>query len=144
MSTSMSRALRKAGGGVPVNRRIWEWLKDKGPHTGSEVSVALNIPLAASSSIISQMKARSMVRVETKHSEHLGRNVGYYAAVGRSFEILPLPKNREVDKIVPVIENEIVSVHAHKQTSDEIMDSLSVSQAFDLYKKLDSMFTQKV
>jgi transcription initiation factor IIE alpha subunit len=143
MSTTMARALRKAGGGVPVNRRIWDWLKEKGPHTGSEVSSALNIPLAASSSIISQMKARGMVRVETKHSEHLGRNVGYYAASGRVFEILPLQKNKERDKVEAVENLASNSIQMPKQTSDQILESLPVSQAFELYKKLDSMFSQK-
>lgn len=142
MSTTMARALKKAGGGIPVNRRIWDWLKEKGPHTVSEVSSALNIPLTASSSIISQMKARGMVRVETKHSEHLGRNVGYYAASGRVFEILPLQKNKDRDK-AEAIEN-LAANSIQKQTSDQILESLPVSQAFELYKKLDSMFSQKV
>ena len=65
MST-ISKALKDAGIAPPVNKRIWQWLKDQGPHTGAEVAVGLNVKGSVSSSMLSQMAERKMVNVEKK------------------------------------------------------------------------------
>jgi len=144
MSTSIAKALRKAGGAIPANRRIWEWLKEHGDHTGAEVSAALNIPLAASSSIISQMKSRKMIKVSDKHSEHLGRKVGYYTTIGRNFEVLPLPKkNFDVAASTNIglgkmaVSSSPASAHIN---TDDILETMPVAKAFALYQKLEGMF----
>ena len=144
MSTSIAKALRKAGGAIPANRRIWDWLKEHGDHTGAEVAAALNIPIAASSSIISQMKARKMVKVSDKQSAHLGRKVGYYSAIGRNFEVLPLPKkdvSMKTQTNIGLGKMVVSSSPASTQiNADDILESMPVAKAFALYQKLEGMF----
>lgn len=140
----MSKAIKDAGIAPPVNKRIWQWLKDNGSHTGLEIATALNIPSSASSSMLSQMLVRKMVAGVKKRSEHLKRDVTYYSAIGRSFVVLPVPK--KIDPKPPEPENQVVvleKIEPKKPRVDEILETLSVVDAFALYERLDHMFNKK-
>lgn len=140
--TTLPKALKEAGVSIPVNRRIWQWLKDQGSHTSSEITKGLNITASSTSSILSQMVERKMVSADKKHSEHSGRSVTYYTAIGKSFVLLPSPKKQPERKNEVVVAGP-VEVLPKKSKVEEILDSLSVVDAFELYKRLDVMFNPK-
>ncbi len=141
--TTLPKAIKEAGISIPVNRRIWQWLKDQGPHTGSEIAKGLNISTASASSMLSQMADRKMVSEDKKVSQHLGRAVTYYGAIGKTFVLLPLPK-KQAEKKKEMVVFAPVEVLPKKSKVEEILDSLSVVDAYDLYKRLDGMFNQKI
>lgn len=140
----MSKAIKDAGIAIPMNKRIWQWLKDQGPHTGAEVATGINITSSASSSMLSQMAVRKMVSTTKKHSERLGRSVTYYAAIGKQFVVLPIPKTLPV--VVETPSQEVVvlePIHTKKTTVEALLSTLSVADAYELYKHLRDMFNPK-
>ena len=140
--TTLPKALKEAGISIPVNRRIWQWLKDQGPHTSSEVAASLNITAASASSMLSQMADRKMVSEDKKQSKHVGRPVTYYGAIGKTFVLLPLPK-KQTDKKNELVVTEPVELMPQKTKVEQFLDSLSVVDAYELYKRLDVMFNPK-
>ena len=137
---SMSIAIKEASIAIPANKRIWMWLKDQGPHTAVEVCKALGITEASSSANLSGMQQRRMVDGVKKFQEHSKRGVTYYSAVGREFQLLPLPK----PKLIPEPSKVIVEPSKPKKsTVDELMDTMSVVEAFEVYNRLSAMFNPK-
>ena len=140
--TTLPKALKEAGIAIPVNRRIWQWLKDQGPHTSTEVAAALNITNASASSILSQLANRKMVTEDKRVSRLARRPVTYYGAIGKTFVLLPIIKVKtQVKKevVVPVP----IEVLPKKSKVEDILDSLSVVDAYDLFQRLNMMFNQK-
>ena len=148
MTTTLDKAIKNSGLAIATNKRIWNWLKERGEHTGAEVSVGLKIPLSVSSSIISGMVNRKMLAVNKKFSKHAGRLIGYYSACGREFMILPptVKVKAPVSEIVvapppaPNTLEQIVSTIPTVKSIDDILNSLSVVQAHKLYQQLDIIF----
>ena len=150
MTTTLNKALKESGLAIATNKRIWNWLKERGEHTGAEIAAGLKIPLSASSSVISTMVNRKMLTVEKKFSKYAGRPIGYYSTCGREFMILPLtpkasaPAVSEIVVAPPLatkIVEQIVSVTpAATQSIDDILNSLSIVQAQKLYQQLDAIF----
>ena len=138
--TTMTKAISDAGIiKVTTSKKIWQWLKDNGPHTCVEVGIALDVKPSAST-LLSQMAARKMVAGVKKYSEHSRREVTYYSAIGRVYVALPLPKKEK--KTIPQSTEVVVldQILPKKSKVEEMLDTLSVVDAFDLYKRLDLMF----
>ena len=136
----MSTAIKEAGISIPANKRIWMWLKDQGPHTAMEAGKALGLSEASSSANLSGLLQRRMVEGVKKYQEHSKRGVTYYAAIGREFQLLPLPKPKSVKERPMVI---VEPSKPKKSTVDELLDNMSVVEAFEVYKRLSLMFNPK-
>ncbi len=136
---TLGKAIKDAGIAIPTNKRIWQWLKDQNKaHTSTEVAIALNLKSSISSSMLSQMQERKMVGGEKRFSQHLGRNVTYYSAIGKTFAVLPVPK-----KIASTEITEVIDVAPKQSKTDTLLSNLSVVEAYDLYQRLHVMFNPK-
>lgn len=143
--TTIGKAIKDAGIAIPTNKRIWQWLKDQGkPRTSAEIGHALNLKASISSSILSQMQVRRMVAGDKQFSNHVGRSVTYYTAIGKSFVVLPVPKDLAVLPASKTpITDEIIDVEPKQSKTDALLSTLSVVDAYDLYQRLHAMFNPK-
>jgi DNA-binding Lrp family transcriptional regulator len=91
----MAKALVAAGVKLPSqNQRIWQWLKDNGPHTVKDVASELKIGEATVQAVITVMVQRKML-VKIERVNHLNvRLRNNYEAQGKTFVLLPPPPKR--------------------------------------------------
>ena len=87
---NVSAAFAEAGLTIPLNRRVWQWLKDNGPHTNNQVAAVFNQARANTSSCLSTMAMRGMVSETKEKSVGSQRMVSRYAAVGKVFQLREL------------------------------------------------------
>lgn len=93
---SIKTALANAGITIPLNRRIWMWLKDHPGKTYKEVAIGVKCNANNASGQLTQMTQRAMVSVQVEPIRGSNRTVGRYSVVGTEFELLPLPKDKPV------------------------------------------------
>lgn len=89
----MTTALTKAGVKLPPQKqRIWTYLKDFGPGDVKKIAAVTKIGYGTVQAALTDMQKRKMVeKIERK--DHRGvRMPNHYGALGRVFELLPLPK----------------------------------------------------
>lgn len=140
---AMTKALKTAGIAIPHNQRIWQWLFDNGKHTSKEISAALSVPQNNVATLLGDMIKRKMVVKTSEFSTLKGGDTAYYAVHPkvRAFILLPKPK-----KVAPVVEPVVeVTVPAPVLVESPAVikpsiDTLSVNEAFALYKQLHEMF----
>ena len=90
--TNMEQALTAAGVKIPSQKqRIWTWLKDNGPHSVKDLYVELKIGEATVQAAVTDLIKRKMLRTIPRTDFKGVRMHNHYEALGRSFELLPLP-----------------------------------------------------
>ena len=93
--TNMEQALAAAGVKIPSQKqRIWTWLKDNGPHSVKDLYVELKIGEATVQAAVTDLIKRKMLRMIPRTDFKGVRMHNHYEALGRSFELLPLPLKR--------------------------------------------------
>lgn len=90
---AMTQALKTAGVKTPSQyQRIWQWLKDNGPNSVKTLASELNIPRPSATAAMQDLKQRGMVIARPQVTVRGTRMAAWYEAVGREYELLPLPK----------------------------------------------------
>jgi biotin operon repressor len=90
---AMTQALKTAGVKTPSQyQRIWQWLKDNGPNSVKTLASELKIADTSVAAAITDMKRRGMVIAKPQVDARGKRMAMWYEAVGREYELLPLPK----------------------------------------------------
>lgn len=90
---AMTQALKTAGVKTPSQyQRIWQWLKDNGPNSVKTLASALNIPPPSATAAVQELRQRGMVIAKPQVDARGKRMAMWYEAVGREYELLPLPK----------------------------------------------------
>ena len=145
---------------VPQNRRIWQWLKDNGPHTAQQIGAALGLKINNVSSQCGAMVLRAMLtgKAETNPATRMPITRYATAAKMRKFELLPVTpeaKNREKRDAAKskMVSNVKLASRAEANNQAvierlleirppvaELLDRLSVREAFKLYQELRTMF----
>jgi DNA-binding MarR family transcriptional regulator len=87
---ALTQALKTAGVKLPFqNQRIWQWLKDTGPHTALDIASELKIGQPTVVATLNDMRVRKMIE-KTERKDHKGKRIAStYAAIGREYELLP-------------------------------------------------------
>ncbi len=87
---ALTQALKTAGVTLPPqNQRIWQWLKDTGPHTALDIASELKIGQPTVVATLNDMRVRKMIE-KTERKDHKGKRIAStYAAIGREYELLP-------------------------------------------------------
>lgn len=94
---AMTQALKTAGVKTPSQyQRIWQWLKDNGPNSVKTLASELNIPRPSATAAMQDLKQRGMVIAKPQVDVRGKRVAAWYEAVGREYELLPLPKKAAV------------------------------------------------
>ena len=142
--TTMTEALKKVGVTVPHNKRIWLWLKDHPGKTAKEISAALNIPMTIVYTVAGDMHKRKMLKIEKQVlSYNRGKfgppEVNIYTALGKEFELLPMPKRKKPVTYVKRPEPFPVKPIPEKPKKFNVED-MSVSEARELYDQLKKIF----
>lgn len=142
--TTMTEALKKVGVTVSHNKRIWLWLKDHPGKTAKEIAAALNIPITVVYTVTGDMQKRKMLEVSkltlSYNRGKLGpKEINTYTAVGREFELLPMPKRKE-----PVTQTKSVDLVPFKPVPEKPkkldVQQMSVAEAKELYDQLRNIF----
>lgn len=154
--TTLPKALKDSGLVPPVIQRVWQWLKDNGPHDVNAVSAAIRVPHNSVSSTLGILCHRNMVTRKKEMDPSRGQDRFVYTVPGRlkNYELLPMSeesKNRPKrgqSKEPPAVESKDVftRVGQTEQTLDSIpprsvLDSMNVREAHALYLELKAMFT---
>lgn len=146
------RQLKEAGVKVPpVIQRVWQWLKDNGRHTSTEIAAAINLPANNVSSVLGNLCDRGMVSRAKEHSIAKGHQTTYYAANPKmkSYELLPFTQEAKtrlkrgspapVAVERPRLPEPVVVVPAKPEN---LLDTLTVREAYAIYLELKAMFEQ--
>lgn len=147
----MAQALKTAGVKIPPqNQRIWQWLKDNGPHSVRDLSVELSIGEATVQAAVSIMLRRKMLERIARHDHKMIRLNNHYGALGRVFELLPEPilkRPRPPMMSMPKVEVAAEPVSLATLIQDvvkfnpyEFVETLSIKDARELYAYLGKMF----
>lgn len=96
MTQAFTQAVAKtaAANGVPVKMPtrmevIWRWVKDHPNRTSSEVAKAVHVDTQQVYALIWQMLQRKMLA--RQRGSRMGKGVWEYTAVGKEYELLPMP-----------------------------------------------------
>lgn len=65
-NTVMTDAMRAAGLTLPLNRRVWMWLKDHPKLAAADVAKVLTIDVAAATGALDDLRSRDMVMRDTE------------------------------------------------------------------------------
>lgn len=144
--TDMTQALQKAGLTVPHNKRIWMWLKDHPGKTAKEISLALKLSPAIVYTLLADMEKRRMIQSGKENLCNTGtkfcrKTVKIFTAVGREFELLPVPKRKPRVINTPIPEPVVKLPILPSPTRSKIsLEDLSLMEAKDLYEQLKKIF----
>lgn len=150
MNEAVEAAFEKAGKKPPsMMERIHLWLKDHPHKTSAEVTAAFpDSPTSSVGSLISQMYRRGMLA--RRQGERHGYGCWEWAIVSPTYELLPPPKSgpekRRAAKKTFTPKEPVVVVPptpAPTMTKPALpidVESLTIAQARELYKKLKAMF----
>lgn len=144
-------ALAESGIKLPSQmQQIWQWLYDNPRKMASDIAATLPIPSTSVSSVIAQLKGRKMINSSKEWSEHAKKEVTYYSAAGKTFELLPdlRVKNKKASGKATVLLEQPEPIEEKKKpeqpTADSLLDTLSVREAYALYIQLRAMFSDNV
>lgn len=145
--TNMEHALAVAGVKLPPqNQRIWQWLKDNGPHTVKDVASELKIGEATVHAAITVMVKRKMM-VKIERVNHLNvRLRNTYEAQGKTFVLLPPPVKRgDAGRAAAAakrvaIPPEVVDTPVSFFKPEVLLESLTLAQARQVYTYLGRLF----
>lgn len=145
----MTSALVAAGVKVPSqSRRIWSYLKDHPQLTSERIAQALSINKGSVSSLLAQMAKQN--RVQSKmllRSAPKGgmRKRAHWEAIGESYDN---PPRRATPAVVPaepvnkpgLREMLVERICTTKPSATQVVDTLTVAQARELWLVLNRMF----
>lgn len=134
---TITHAFKAAGIKTPTQiERIWTWLKDHQPQSAKAIEVALHLPQA--SSMLSQMEKRGMVTSKLVYDVRTGRTTKQFNAVGREYELLPLPREAKPGPAPAVTGQPAMNNAAPADKFN--LDSLTIAEARALFARLSQMF----
>ena len=146
--TNMEQALAAAGVKIPSQKqRIWTWLKDNGPHSVKDLYVELKIGEPTVQAAVTDLIKRKMLRTIPRTDFKGVRMHNHYEALGRSFELLPLPLKKGV---VPKRAPQQLAKIREDWSPDPVkvslfdpavlLEALTLSQARQVYQYLGRLF----
>ena len=84
---NLAIALKDAGVKLPpMNRRIWQWLRDNGAHTLRDVCAELSVTPAAAQATVSVMLREGTLERQARHDAKGKRSNNAYVALGSSYD----------------------------------------------------------
>lgn len=134
---------------IPMNKRVWLWLKDHLGKTSSEICAGLNTSASFIGPAISDLQRRGMVKwVHQRLTHRDNRLCRVYYVIGSSnkFELQPRIKPSLTDR--SKAKKTVVRRSASKQLELKLdappvkidINSLSVAEARELYDQLKKIF----
>ena len=83
---NLAIALKDAGVKLPpMNRRIWQWLKDNGAHTLRDICAELGVAKVAAQAVVSVMLREGTLERQERHDSKGKRSNNAYAALGTGY-----------------------------------------------------------
>lgn len=137
-------ALKKAGLRTPSQMlQIWTWVKDHPRVLATDIGSTLPIPMSSVSSVLAQLVARKMMQGKKEWSVHAKRELTYYTAIGKTYELLPDVRPKPLKPSAPAslaVAEPAQEPTPTRSTIEEMTDRLTVGEARALYRVLDRMF----
>ena len=135
MTQAFSQAVAKtaAANGVPVKMPtrmnvVWLWLKDHPNRTSPEVAKAVHIQEQQVYALIWQMLQRKMLA--RQRGSRMGKGVWEYTAVGKEYELLPMPPKPNAAAEPPVATLDLSADEA--AALDKMLDIPPAPPKFDI------------
>ena len=156
--TAIREALKDAGVKLPLNRRVWNWVKDHPGKTAKEIALGLNEPAQKVYNAVADIECRGMVIGKPVYrSRYTGfgpKTAKEYTAVGDRFELLPTRKKSPgPSSSVTVVKSGVVMQHPSQMTAVDVakpasthhvdVDALPLAEARRVYLKLREIFGDK-
>lgn len=145
--TNMEQALAAAGVKIPSQKqRIWTWLKDNGPHSVKDLYVELKIGEATVQAAVTDLIKRKMLHTIPRTDFKGVRMHNHYEALGRSFELLPLPLKRGAAAKRPAkpMEEMVSSIPGQQATPafspETLLAACTLAELRQVYGFLKGMF----
>ena len=142
---AMTEALVVAGVKLPVvKKRIWQWLKDNGPHSTLDLASALNVSQTNISAEITVMVRRKMLRKIERKNHELKALPNHYEALGRVYELLPEPKDKGKAKVrvSDTPPSEVVGIvhDVPKFSPEKLLQDCTLAELREVQKFLGRLF----
>ena len=135
MTQAFTQAVAKtaAANGVPVKMPtrmnvVWLWLKDHPNRTSPEVAKAVHIQEQQVYALIWQMLQRKMLA--RQRGSRMGKGVWEYTAVGKEYELLPMPPKPNAAAEPPVATLDLSADEA--AALDKMLDIPPAPPKFDI------------
>ena len=144
--TNMEQALAAAGVKIPSQKqRIWTWLKDNGPHSVKDLYVELKIGEATVQAAVTGLIKRKMLRMIPRTDFKGMRMHNHYEALGRAYELLPLPlkrgaAGRAVANNKHPIPPEVVELVTPAFSPETLLANCTLAEMRQVYNFLKGMF----
>jgi len=143
----MTIAMKNAGLSVPLNKRIWLWLKDHPGKAATELEVALGERRSGYvSSALNDLFQRGMVTcVKTRGSAYRHSNKGrtfvnLYTAVGTEYELLPKRKTPPAAPAKHFADTPVPAPEKVVGKSEINIENMTLTDARALYMRLKEFF----
>lgn len=154
--TSMNEALKKAIKIPSRMERIFNHIKDHPSSSATSVGGALAMTSSSSSSLMSQMEQRGMLKskpVSMRAKSGRGfseKNILHYSVAIASYELLPVPKEGKkpakkfAETAVEVIPPTVIAPRLSDSTKvEDMVDRMSIRDGRKLYEHLHKLFGPK-
>lgn len=135
MTQAFTQAVAKtaAANGVPVKMPtrmnvVWRWLKDHPNRTSPEVAKAVHIQEQQVYALIWQMFQRKMLT--RQRGSRMGKGVWEYTAVGKEYELLPMPPKSNAAAEPPVATPDLTADET--ASPDKMPDTPPAPPKFDI------------
>lgn len=135
MTQALTQAVAKtaAANGVPVKMPtrmnvVWLWLKDHPNRTSPEVAKAVHIQEQQVYALIWQMFQRKMLA--RQRGSRMGKGVWEYTAVGKEYELLPMPPKPNAAAEPPVATPDLTADET--AAPDKMPDTPPAPPKFDI------------
>lgn len=157
---AMKDALNEAGITVPLNKRVWLWLKDHPKKGSGDIANALNAPDGAVATQVKDMTERRMLtRTEEPRrlrgggrgggTRFVERYVGIYEVnpmMRGEFELLPKPKktpaSEKATRDIPAGVVDKIPKATPTWTPETAVTGLSLTQCRELFNYLHKIFKE--
>lgn len=145
MDTILSEAIKKAGIAIPLNRRVWTWVKDHPGKTSREIAQGINVQVSRVQSSLLDLCNRGMMTSREVYQDHysgMGRKTqNEYTAVGNVYELMPVRKMpKKQSSSVTVVKSDPVAPVQPLTSAKIDVQSLPLAEARRIYEELKEIF----
>lgn len=141
---AIAHAMKQAGVPMPpLTKRVWLWLHDHPGKTSKDIGIALGAKHSDVATVMDSLYKRTMV---ARAKDKVGRTaagspkeVFVWSTVGKSYELLPMPKKVARAPVVGVLPAKPPVVPAETTTRIDL-ESMTLRELRALYIQLKEIF----
>jgi hypothetical protein len=139
-----AHALKIAGIARPTNsKRVWQYLKDGGPRNTRAVASELKMTMDLAASYLYQLTQRKMLKRIEVMGPRGKREASMYEALGREFELLPMPKKLRDFRPAPVQVTPTLQIVTERPTTfspESLLANCTLAEMRSVHEFLKRLF----